>query len=299
MKILLFGKDGQVGWELQRALAPLGELVALDRRGRNGLCGDLSDLEGLRRTVAEVKPQVVVNAAAYTAVDRAESEPQQARAINALAPAELSLAAREQNALMVHYSTDYVFDGAGERPWREDDVAAPLNVYGRTKWEGEQAVRDAGPDHLILRTQWVYAARGRNFPATMLRLAGERDRLEVVDDQFGAPTGAELIADVSTHAIRATLSNPDLAGTYHLAASGVTTWHGYARFLIQVARETGQAVRVADEAILPVGSDAFPAPAKRPHNSRLALDRIESAFGLQMPDWRAGVARTLRELTRA
>jgi len=299
MKILLFGRNGQVGWELQRALAPLGELVALDRRGRDGLCGNLSDLAGLRRTVAEVRPQVVVNAAAYTAVDQAESEPELAAMINAEAPGVLAEATKEQNAVLVHYSTDYVFDGRGERPWQEDDSAAPQNVYGRTKWEGERAMREANPNHLILRTQWVYAARGRNFLATMLRLAGEREQLQVVDDQFGAPTGAELIADVTAHAVRETLAKPGLAGTYHLAASGVTSWHGYARFLIEAAREAGQPVRVADEAILPVGSDAFATPAKRPHNSRLSLDRIESAFGLRMPDWREGVARTIKELLHA
>ncbi len=297
MSILLLGANGQVGWELQRALAPLGAVIALGRQGANGLCGDLADLQGLRRTVSEVRPRVIVNAAAYTAVDRAEAEPEQARAINATAPGVLAEAARAQGALLVHYSTDYIFAGDGEVAWREDDPAAPLNVYGRTKWEGEQAIRHAAGDHLILRTQWVYAARGKNFLHTMLRLASERERLEVVDDQFGAPTGAELIADASVHAIRGVLNDADLAGTYHLAAGGVTTWHGYARFLIQAAREAGWSIRVPDEAIVPVGSEAFSTPARRPHNSRLALDRIETGFGLRMPDWREGVTRTIKELT--
>lgn len=297
MSILLLGANGQVGWELQRALAPLGEVIAPGRQGANGLCGDLADLQGLRRTVSEVRPRVIVNAAAYTAVDRAEAEPEQARAINATAPGVLAEAARAQGALLVHYSTDYIFAGDGEVAWREDDPAAPLNVYGRTKWEGEQAIRHAAGDHLILRTQWVYAARGKNFLHTMLRLASERERLEVVDDQFGAPTGAELIADVSVHAIRAVLNDAKLAGTYHLAAGGVTTWHGYARFLIQAAREAGWSIRVPHEAVVPVGSEAFSTPARRPHNSRLALDRIETGFGLRMPDWREGVTRTIKELT--
>jgi len=298
MRILLLGANGQVGWELQRALAPLGQVIALTRQGAEGLCGDLADREGLVRTVSEVRPRVIVNAAAYTAVDRAEAEPEQARAINATAPGVLAEAASEQGALLVHYSTDYIFAGDGDAAWREDDPSAPLNVYGRTKWEGEQAVRSASPEHLILRTQWVYAARGKNFLHTMLRLASERERLEIVDDQFGAPTGAELIADASVHAIRGVLHDSQLAGTYHLAAGGVTSWHGYARFLIQAARDAGWDIRVPDEAIVPVGSDAFPTPAKRPNNSRLALERIETRFGLRMPDWREGVTRTIKELTR-
>ncbi len=236
MKILLFGKNGQVGWELQRALAPLGELVALDRQGQEGLCGDLTAPEGLRRTVATVKPQVVVNAAAYTAVDRAESEPELAGRINTEAPGVLAGATREQNALYVDYSTDYVFDGGGHTPWREDEPSAPLNVYGETKWQGEEAIRRANPRHLIFRTQWVFAARGSNFLLTMLRLATERDQLKVVDDQFGAPTSAELIADVTAHAIRAVVQDASLTGTYNLAARGVTTWHGYARHAIRAAR---------------------------------------------------------------
>ena len=296
MKILLFGKNGQVGRELQRALAPLGEVVALDRHGQDGLCGDLSDPDGLRQTVATLKPQLIVNTAAYTAVDKAESEPELAQRINARAPGLLAEAASELGALLVDYSTDYIFDGNGERPWREDDPAAPVNIYGHTKWQGEEAIRAANPHHLILRTQWVYAARGKNFLATMLRLASERDRLQVVDDQIGAPTSAGLIADVSVHAIRGVIRRADLAGVYHLTASGETSWHGYARYAIQTARELGWPIRVEDEAIEAVPSSAFPTPARRPQNSRLALDRIEQAFELQMPDWRAGVERAVNEM---
>ena len=295
MKVLLLGKNGQVGWELQRALAPLGELVALGRQGAGGLCGDLGDAEGLRATVREVRPDVIVNAAAYTAVDRAESEPELAEAVNGVAPGVLAEEAAALGALLVHYSTDYVFEGEGERPWQEDDPTAPVNVYGMSKWQGEEAVRAANPFHLILRTQWVYAARGKNFLSTMLRLAAERDRLQVVDDQFGTPTHAELIADVTAHAMRGVLVQPSLAGTYHLAAQGVTTWHGYAQYAIGVARELGWPTRVQDKAIVAVDTSAFPTPARRPHNSRLALDKIEQAFDLRMPDWRDGVIRTIEE----
>ena len=297
MKVLLLGKDGQVGWELQRALAPLGELVALGRQGAQGLCGDLGDMAGLRATVRELQPDVIVNAAAYTAVDRAESEPELAEAINGLAPGVLAEEAAAQGALLIHYSTDYVFEGEGERPWQEDDPAAPVNAYGMSKWHGEEAVRAANPFHLILRTQWVYAARGRNFLSTMLRLAAERDSLQVVDDQFGAPTHAELIADVTAHAMRAVQAQPSLVGTYHLAARGITTWHGYARYAIGLARDLGWPIQVRDESIVAVDTSAFPTPARRPHNSRLALGRIEQAFGLSLPDWRGGVERTIQELS--
>ncbi|MBP8138632.1 MAG: dTDP-4-dehydrorhamnose reductase, partial [Alicycliphilus sp.] len=201
MKILLLGKNGQLGWELQRSLAPLGELVALDRRGAPGLCGDLGEPDGLAATVRALRPDVIVNAAAYTAVDRAESEPDLARRINAHAPAALAREAAACGALLLHYSTDYVFHGQGQRPWAEDDPTGPLNVYGQTKLAGEQAIVQAGCRHLILRTSWVHAARGGNFARTMLRLARQQPRLTVIDDQWGAPTGAELIADVSAHAI--------------------------------------------------------------------------------------------------
>jgi dTDP-4-dehydrorhamnose reductase len=297
MKILLLGKNGQVGWELQRALAPLGELVALDRAGSgDGLLGDLSQPEALRATVRRVAPDVIVNAAAYTAVDKAESETELARTINACAPGVLAEEARAANAWLVHFSTDYVFDGSGSTPWREDAPTNPLSTYGRTKRDGELAIQAIGCRHLILRTSWVYSARGGNFARTMLRLAQERERLSVVDDQFGAPTGAELLADVTAHALRGAIAQPELGGVYHAAAAGETNWHGYARHVIEAARKAGMPVKVAPDAIAPVPTRAFPTPAARPANSRLDTSRLRTAFGLVLPDWRAGVDRMLAEL---
>ena len=295
MKILLFGKNGQVGWELQRSLAPLGELVALGSDGADGLCGDLSDLGGLAETVRKVGPDVIVNAAAYTAVDRAESEPEQARVINALAPGVLAEEAAKLGAWLVHYSTDYVFDGSGERPWRENDATGPLSVYGRTKLAGELAVARC-TKHLIFRTSWVYAARGSNFAKTMLRLAQERDALKVIDDQIGAPTGAELLADVTAHALRTAAGRPEVAGIYHLVAGGETSWHGYARFVIEHARQAGLPIKVAREAIEPIPTSAYPTPARRPNNSRLDTGKLRTTFALSLPDWRVGVVRMLTEI---
>ena len=292
MRILLLGKNGQVGWELQRALAPLGELVA---------CGsaeaDLRDPAALAGLVKRVKPQLIVNAAAHTAVDRCESEPERAMAINAQAPGLLAREAAALDALLVHYSTDYVFDGSGSRPWAEADATGPLNIYGRSKLAGEEAIRASGCRHLILRTSWVYAARGGNFARTMLRLAGERESLNVIDDQIGAPTGAELIADVTAHALRGVVRRPDLAGTYHLAAAGATSWHGYATHVIEAARGmAASAVEVAPDAIHAVPSTAFATPARRPLNSRLDCSKLQRAFDLHLPDWRIGVDRLLAEL---
>ena len=295
MKILLFGKNGQVGWELQRSLAPLGELVALGSSGHAGLCGDLSDLAGLAETVFKVKPDVIVNAAAYTAVDKAESEPEQARLINALAPGVLADEAQKLGAWFVHYSTDYVFDGSGGQFWQETDATGPLNVYGRTKLEGEQAITRCAK-HLIFRTSWVYAARGANFAKTMLRLAQEREQLKVIDDQIGAPTGAELIADVTALALRAVLQKPEQAGIYHLAAGGEVSWFDYARFVIEQARQRGLPIKVAPEVIEPIPTRAYPLPAKRPHNSRLDTRKLKQSFDLALPDWRVGVTRMLGEV---
>src|SRR5574340_178021 len=295
MKILLLGKDGQVGWELQRSLAPLGELVALDADSRE-MRGDFTDLDGLVRTVRAVAPDVIVNAAAHTAVDKAESEPELARAINALAPAALAQEAKCGTAWLIHYSTDYVFDGGGDRPWRETDTAAPLNVYGTTKLEGEQLIRQAGCRHLIFRTSWVYGARGGNFARTMLRLAQERDRLSVIDDQIGAPTGADLLADVTAHALRAARQRPELAGLYHLVAAGETSWHGYASFVLDYARQAGLPLRVAPDAVKAVPTSAFPTPARRPQNSRLSSGKLEEAFDLRLPAWQVGVERMLTEV---
>ncbi len=297
MKILLLGKNGQVGWELQRSLAPLGELVALDRAGdaARGLCGDLQDLDGLRATVMALRPDVIVNAAAHTAVDKAQSETDLARRLNAEAPAVLAEAAQAVGAALVHYSTDYVFDGSGSTPWVESAPTGPLNVYGQTKLDGERAIAAACARHLILRTSWVYAARGGNFAKTMLRLAAERERLTVIDDQFGAPTGAELIADVTAHAIRQLLQRPQDAGIYHLAAGGETTWNGYARYVVDTARAIKPELKLAVQEVAPVPTSAFPTPAQRPHNSRLDTTRLQQTFGLRLPPWQQGVARMLTE----
>ena len=295
MKILLFGKDGQVGWELQRSLAPLGELVALDT-GSQDLCGDFTNLEGIAQTVCDVAPDIIVNAAAHTAVDKAESEPELAHTINALAPGVLAQAAKRSGAWLVHYSTDYVFDGSGDKPWLETDPTGPLNIYGKTKLAGEDAIRASGCQHLIFRTSWVYAARGGNFAKIMLRLAQERDCLTIIDDQIGAPTGADLLADVSAHAIRTALRHPQLSGLYHLVASGQTSWHGYASFVIDFARQAGIAIKVAPDAIQPVPTSAFPTAAKRPLNSRLDTGKLTNTFGLNLPHWQSGITRMLTEI---
>ena len=296
MKILLLGMNGQVGWELQRSLAPLGELVALDFDSPGPLVADFARPEALAATVRAVAPQVIVNAAAHTAVDKAEAEPELARTINATAPGSLAREAASLGAWLVHYSTDYVFDGSGTLPWREDSPTGPLSVYGSTKLEGEQAIRASGCQHLILRTSWVYAARGGNFARTMLRLAAERERLSVIEDQIGAPTGAELLADVTAHTLRSAMAKPGLGGTYHVAAAGETSWHGYARHVIEFARSAGQPVRVRPEDISPIGTSAYPTPARRPQNSRLDTHKLKQTFGLALPDWRTGVERMLREV---
>jgi len=296
MRILLLGANGQVGWELQRALAPVGELIALGRSGQNELTGDLARPDTLIATIRHLAPEVIVNAAAYTAVDKAESEESLARAVNAAAPAAMAEEAKRLGALLVHYSTDYVFDGSGDRPWEEADPTAPLNVYGRTKREGEIAILESGCKHLILRTSWVYAARGHNFIRTMLRLSSERETLQVIDDQHGAPTGAELIADVTAQILNRARARPETGGLYHLAAAGETTWHEYARFVIEHAREAGWPVKTSMNGIEPVKTDHFPVKAKRPLNSLLDCTGLKKAFGICLPDWRAGVERSLREI---
>ncbi len=302
MKILLFGQNGQVGWELQRSLAPLGELVALDRHSTE-LRGDLGNLAGLAATIQQVRPDIIVNAAAYTEVDKAESEPAVARTINALAPGVMAEEAAKLGAWLVHYSTDYVFDGSGSRPWVETDAPAPLSVYGRTKLDGEQLIQAACKQHLILRTSWVYAARGGNFAKTMLRLAQERDRLTVIDDQVGAPTGAELIADVTAHALRQLMQRPQDAGLYHLAAQGEASWCSYANYVLAVASYGSNGNKnIASKPLVlktstatPIPTSDYPTPAQRPLNSRLNTSRLQETFGLTLPPWQQGVARMLAE----
>ena len=295
MKILLLGKNGQVGWELQRSLAPLGELVAPGRSDAD-LCGDLSNLDGLARTVQAVRPDVIVNAAAHTAVDRAESEPELTHTLNALAPGVLACEAAKIGALLVHYSTDYVFDGSGNRPWTEIDTPAPLSVYGHSKLEGERLIQAACPQHLIFRTSWVYAARGTNFAKTMLRLAQERERLTVINDQFGAPTGAELIADITAHALRQCLRQPHDAGLYHLTASGETSWHGYANQVLACSRLMHSAIKIKATKVVPVPSSAFATAARRPLNSRMDTQKLQGTFGLALPKWEQGLGRMMGEL---
>jgi len=303
MKILLLGRDGQVGWELQRSLAPLGELVALGRdavTNPDGLCGDLTQLAALAQTVRTVRPDVIVNAAAHTAVDKAESEPELARTLNALAPGVLADEAQALGAWLVHYSTDYVFEGSGNQPWNEGDATGPMSVYGLTKREGEQAVQRC-ERHLIFRTSWVYTARGGNFAKTMLRLAKERETLQVIDDQMGAPTGADLIADVTAHAIRQAMpgqagGNVALAGIYHLVAGGCTNWHAYAKHVLALAESAQPAIKMVAKDIRAVPTSAFPTPAKRPHNSRLDTTKLQTTFGLVLPQWQTGVNRMLNEI---
>ena len=295
MNILLLGKGGQVGWELQRSLAVLGQVTALDFDSQEH-CGDFSQPEGIRDTVRRLRPDVIVNAAAHTAVDKAESEPEFARLLNATTPGVLAEEAARLGAWLVHYSTDYVFDGSGTRPWVETDAPAPLSVYGRTKLEGEQLIQQSGCQHLILRTSWVYAARGGNFAKTMLRLAQERDRLTVIDDQWGAPTGADLLADVTAHAIRQLQQRPQDAGLYHCVAGGETNWNLYAKYVLDQAEQAQTAINIKATEVAPVPTSAFPTPATRPHNSRLNTAKLQSTFGLTLPHWQAGVARMLTEI---
>jgi dTDP-4-dehydrorhamnose reductase len=292
MKLLLLGKNGQVGWELQRALAPLGEVVALDRHSG----ADLADSAALLATVKAIAPQVIVNAAAYTAVDKAEAEPDLARQINATAPGLLAAEAKAVGALLIHYSTDYVFDGSGNQARDEDAATAPLSVYGASKLSGEEAIRASGCEHLILRTSWVYAARGGNFAKTMLRLAAEREHLKVIADQIGAPTGADLLADLTAHMLRRTLREPSLSGTYHAAAAGETNWHAYAKHVIEFARAHGKPIKVDADQVLAIPTSDYPTPARRPLNSRLSTQKLSTAFGLTLPHWQAGVERMLNEI---
>ena len=295
MKVLLLGKNGQVGWELQRSLQQLGEVVALDIPEI-----DLGDPDSVGRTVEALRADVIVNAAAYTAVDRAESDEATATRVNGESVAVLARIAAAQGAWLVHYSTDYVFDGSGSGPWRESDVPAPLNAYGRSKLAGERAIQASGCRHLVFRTSWVYAARGHNFVRTILRLAAERESLRVIADQHGAPTSAEFLADVTTHAISRVGREPgsEVGGTYHLTPRGETTWHGIAKAAVGRAIELGCTLQVTPERISAIATSDYPLPAPRPGNSRLCVDRVERDFGIRCPDWRIHLDRTVAELTK-
>ena len=292
MKILLLGAAGQVGHELRRSLAPLGELVVATRTGAlpdggTGLVADLAEPASLPPLVARVAPDLVVNAGAYTAVDQAEKEPELAHRVNADAPGELARACAAAGIPLVHYSTDYVFDGAGTRPYREDDATAPLGVYGASKLAGEEAVRASGAEHRIFRLCWVYGPRGRNFLLTMLRLAGERDVLRVVADQVGSPTPAAWIADATA----AALAVPGKSGTWHLAASGEASWHGFASAIVAQAATRGLIARAP--AVEAIDTAQFPTPARRPHYSVLDTARLQQDFGIRLPDWREGLGQAL------
>lgn len=294
-KILLFGKNGQVGWELQRSLAPLGELIALHSTSTD-FCGDLTDLAGVRQTIRKITPDIIVNAAAYTAVDKAESEPELAHALNAEAPGVIASEAKQQNAWLVHYSTDYVFNGHGDQPFVETDATEPLNTYGKTKLQGEKNIQASGCLHLIFRTSWVYSANGNNFIKTILRLAQQRDKLTVVNDQIGSPTGAELIADITALTLLMTKHNPEISGLYHLTASGSTSWYEFAKYILESAESANLPLKIKSTALQPIASSDFPSAAQRPFNSRLSSLKLAKTFDLMLPAWQCGVKRALTEI---
>lgn len=297
MRILLLGKNGQVGWELQRALSVLGEVIALDRHPASTaygtLSGDLSNPAGLREVIRSVAPNVIVNAAAYTAVDKAETEREIAHRVNTIASQVMAEEAVRLDALLVHYSTDYVFDGTGSLAWKETDAVVPVNYYGATKLEGEQLIVASGCKHLIFRTSWVYATRGNNFAKTMLRLARDRQTLNVINDQIGVPTGADLLADIAVATLQQAVINTELCGIYHLVPAGETSWYAYASYVIEFARANGELLAV--ETINPIATSEYPTAASRPLNSRLATDKLRDTFSLHLPDWQSGVTRMLME----
>jgi dTDP-4-dehydrorhamnose reductase len=295
-KILLTGKNGQVGWELQRTLASLGDVVAVGHREM-----DLADPDSIRKIIREVRPGLIVNAAAYTAVDKAESEPDLAMAVNGVAPGIMAEEAKRLKAAIIHYSTDYVFDGAKERPYVEDDAPNPLNVYGRTKLAGEQAIQATEAPHLILRASWVYGVRGRNFLLTILRLAREKRELKIVDDQIGAPTWSRMLAEVTSQMVvqffsplcRPAISLADISGIYHAAPAGSTSWHGFAAKILEgVSRQVLQ----ASPKLTPIPTSKYPLPATRPQNSCLSNEKLARTFGLAIPSWEEPLAMCLQEM---
>lgn len=290
-EILLLGGNGQVGWELSRALVTVGNVHAVTRRE----C-DVSDLAAVRTMVRSLRPAIIVNATAYTAVDKAESEPAQAQLINAALPELLAAEAKHSGALLVDYSTDYVFDGNKSSAYIESDAPGPLGVYGQTKLDGLRAIEASGCRHLVLRVSWVYAARGSNFLRTILRLAREREQLNVVADQFGAPTPAELIADVTAQCLLLLRHGKGAEGVYHLAPAGETSWHGFASAIVREAQAAGLALRLSPESIRAITTAEYPTAAKRPANSRLDTHKIRSTFGLALPSWESPLLRIIREI---
>jgi dTDP-4-dehydrorhamnose reductase len=294
MKILLTGATGQVGWELARTLLPIGVVIAVDRNQ-----ADLADLNSLRAIIRQHQPNVIVNPAAYTAVDKAETEQELAFLVNAEASGILAEESKKIGALLVHYSTDYVFDGTKSTPYTEGDATNPINVYGQSKLAGEQAIQSVACDYLILRTSWVYASRGNNFLKTILRLTAEREELKIVADQIGSPTWARLIAETTAHVIRQAMHERQVnsfnSGIYHLTSSGETSWHGFAQKIVDIVREQGK-LELKNQAILPIPTSAYPLPAKRPANSRLATNRLEQQFGLTLPSWDNVLRLCMQEL---
>lgn len=293
MNILLFGKHGQVGWELQRSLAPLGKVTALSTHSSD-YCGDFTNSAGIIKTLRQLRPDIIVNASAYTAVDKAESERELSHQINAATVADIAKEAQQVGAWLIHYSTDYVFPGNGTEPWQETDRTAPLNFYGESKRAGELAIQQHCEKYLIFRTSWVYATKGNNFAKTMLRLAKDKTELSIIDDQHGAPTGAELLADCTAYAVMSAIRNPDVAGIYHLAASGKTTWHDYACFVFAEAKKAGLKLALTD--VHPIPTSSYPTPAQRPLNSRLDTRKFQQTFNLALPEWQQGVKRMINEL---
>lgn len=300
MKILLLGKNGQVGWELQRALQPLGEVIALDRStSLDGLSGDLANFDQIKQTIEKVQPNIIVNAAAYTAVDKAESDQEMADLINHLAVKNLAELCQIHHILLIHYSTDYVFNGEGTKAWSESDLTDPVNLYGNTKRLGEIALERSGCAFINFRTCWVYGSHGNNFIKTMLKLASNREELSIIHDQIGAPTGAALIADVTAQALKYYLlmgaqQQKDLLGHYHLAAAGECTWFDYAQFVFELAKQKGQSLVI--QKVNAIETTAYPTPAKRPLNSRLNTNKLQANFKIHLPNWKLGVAQVLEEI---
>jgi dTDP-4-dehydrorhamnose reductase len=293
MNILLLGKDGQLGRELQRTLSPLGNLVALSRSD-----ADFENPDALQQIVRNIKPGIIVNAAAYTAVDKAEDDFEKAVAINAKAVKALAETAKELDAWLVHYSTDYVFDGKKDAPYLETDLPSPLNKYGESKWQGEKSIIDIGGKYLIFRTSWVYAAHGKNFAQTILSLAMEQEELNIVADQFGAPTSAELVAKITAQILHTIKDgDQDYTGLYHLVADGYTNWHEYARYLVTLALEKGIELKAKPDKILPVSTAEYPTAAARPKNSRLNTNKIKNTFGVTLPDWKYHLQQLLDKVS--